>query len=162
MLLPSGSGAVALAAPGGGAVAVVLPAGARVPQAVAALHGALRGLLRFGGWARAARLWLYAQAVEPRRERLTAGRGGKFLYLLAVGARAGAGGAGAGGGAAAAAREAVLRPVLAHADAVGAACFTEMTDPADGPFFAGLGFAPADDFTMFGVPVVILVREPKA
>lgn len=129
-----------------------LPAGARVEPAITALHGAIGGLARLGGWARSTRLWLYSQAVEPRRERLTAGRGGRFVYLLVAGARPGAG--------AEAACEAVLRPVLAHADAAGAACFTEQTDPAMAPLLARLGFAPADDFTMFGVPVVVLVREP--
>lgn len=162
--LPSSSGCLCLQSKNKDAIAVWLPKGIELDVAGLALGGGVFALGAFGGWARYGRFWAYSQAVEPRRQRLTAQAPGGYFYLLL---NAAAQGCAEGSGAAAmpsntGAREAVILPVLQRADVTGVPCFAEVTNVADLPFFTGLGFATVDDFTLFGCVILIMMRPPKA
>jgi len=155
---PAQSGAVVLQAGGGEAVAIWFPPRARLDTRALLLRGGWAFSLLYTGWGNRSRLENWSAQVEPRRRRIVArlheeraaraaaSAGAAGSAAAAAGAAAAAASAGGAADAyyylmlaaareglprerAAAALRAVLQPVLDRADAQGAPCYVECTDP---------------------------------
>lgn len=181
-VVPSSYGAICLQTASKSTVAVWFPNGRDVSASALLLNGAWQYTARFTGWARRGRLQLYVEAVQPRRHRIVAQHGGSFYYLLSSGSSR------VEESVRQAELKAVLTPVLAQADAEGVPCYLEHAsnsssseaaedteagagsaaasaaaspDASAGTLavYESLGFAGVDEFTLFGVRVVIMRRD---
>jgi hypothetical protein len=147
------------------------------------LNGGLSYLWRYSGWQRRGRLPGLGEVTAARRERLTSNLGGAFYYFQVVGVAPSA------GDAADEQRRAVVLPALQRvggwpadfrfsygshicrgrsallrlqADALGIPSFAEAVDEGGRrAFFESLGFAAVEDFTLFGVKVYHMRRNPQ-
>lgn len=125
------------------------------------LSGGLGYIWQYSGWDRRGRFLGYAEVIREVRARIMRARGAErnYFYLLTYAHTPSLSKAEG-----AAQLAAVITPVTERADALGEACYLEISNSTDVPFFEGLGFSKleGEGFKLFGVPqVAILVREPR-